>query len=85
MRFNISTDFFKLEPSLWINSEEFKKVVGVVKNLSVVNAATEKAVKFIEEYNKVLTRKENEKQYLLQLVKHYHKKYPSHTKTSLKN
>lgn len=48
-----------------------------------INDAAERGVKLIEEYNNILPKKEEEKQYLLQVVTDYRKNFKSHTKTAL--
>lgn len=42
----------------------------------VVNDVAERNVKLIEEYNTILTKDEDQKQYHLQVVNEYRKKYP---------
>ena len=37
----------------------------------------------MKDYNRILTRDEEEAQFILQVVDLYRKKYPSHTKSSL--
>ena len=42
-----------------------------------------RGVKFIKDYNRVLTHDEDELQFILQVVDSYRKKYPSHSKSAL--
>jgi len=49
----------------------------------VVNDVAERNVKLIEEYNTILTKDEDQKQYLLQVVNEYRKKYPDSKKSTL--
>lgn len=82
-RFNIETNFLKLDPSKWHNESEFQKGMNIVKNLHVVNDTAERFVKLMEEYNAALTKNEEEKQYILQTVTDYRKKYGSINKSDL--
>jgi len=44
--------------------------------VKVVNDSAERGVALIEEYNSIITRKENQKQYLLQVVQDHRRKFP---------
>lgn len=82
-RFGISTNFLNEDPFKWNENEAYIEGKNIIHHLNVVNDAAERGVKLIEEYNKVLTKKEDEKQYLLQVVTDYRKNFKSHTKTAL--
>lgn len=81
--FGLSTSFLKDDPSTWETNFEFEEGWSVCKDLPVVNDAAERGVKFIKDYNKILTNDEEEKEMLLQVVEAYRKKYPSYKKSSL--
>lgn len=81
--FGLSTDFFKLDPSEWNDNEEYQTAYDFCKKLFVVNDAAERGVKFMKDYNRVLTKDEEEIQFILQVVDSYRKMYPSHTKSAL--
>lgn len=70
-------------PDVWENDENYRKALKIVQNINVNNDVAERGVKLIKDYNKILTRKEEGKQYLLQVVTDYRRKHPSHTKKSL--
>lgn len=82
-RFSISTEFFNVDPDTWETREDYQKGLKTVKNLMVVNDVAERNVKLIEEYNTILTKDEDQKQYLLQVVNEYRKKYPDSKKSTL--
>lgn len=82
-KFELETDFFELDPSEWIDNEEYKTASHFFQSLLVTNDAAERGVKFMKDYNCVLTRDEEEIQFILQVVDSYRKKYPSHTKSVL--
>lgn len=81
--FNISTDFFDIDPSDWENDDDYQSAFEFCQNLFVVNDAAERGVKFMKDYNRVLTRDEEEFQLILKIVDQYRKKFPSHKKSIL--
>lgn len=83
--FDLGTDFFELDPTIWADNEEYQTALDFCRNLFVVNDAAERGVKFMKDYNRVLTRDEEEMQLILQVVDLYRRKYPSHTKSALHN
>lgn len=51
--------------------------------MRVVNDIAERGVALIEEYNKLITINEEQKQYLLLVVKQHRQKYPNTKKSTL--
>lgn len=82
-RFGISTEFFTVDPDTWETREDYQKGLKIVKSLMVVNDVAERNIKLIEEYNTILTKDEDQRQYLLQVVNEYRKKYPDSKKSTL--
>lgn len=82
-RLKIPCEFLQRDPSIWNSLEDFQKGLLIVQNLQVVNDTAERGVKLMEEFNTVLTKKEDQKQFLLQVVKDYRKKFPYSTKKGL--
>lgn len=80
---NLSLEFLKMDLELWETNEEFQVQRKICKNLMVVNDTAERGIKFIKDFNKILTNKEEEKQFLLQVVEEYKKKYTSYNKSVL--
>lgn len=83
-RYKLSRNFLTKAPELWETDGEFIKAKSVIKNLTVVNDPAERGVKLIEDYNKLLTKDEEDLQYLVQVVESYRKQFPSHAKKNLK-
>lgn len=54
-----------------------------IEKIRSVNDDAERGVKLIQDYNQLLTKNEDDMQFLLQAVNEYRKKYPSHTKSTL--
>lgn len=82
-RFGISPQFLQVDPLYWRDTETYQKAKDIVINIKVVNDTAERGVKLMEEYNRILTNDEQEKQYLLQVVTDYKKQFDSHNKSSL--
>ncbi|KAL4097852.1 hypothetical protein QTP88_022559 [Uroleucon formosanum] len=57
---------------------------NAVAHINVINDTTERGMKLIEEYNSILTKDEEQKQYLLQIVKNYEIKYPDSNKSTVR-
>lgn len=81
-RFGICKEFLYEDPSDWNDNEDFLKGLAIVCSIRVVNDTAERGVKLIQEYNRKLTKNEEELQNLLQVVKEYTAKFPLHTKKS---
>lgn len=82
-RFGISHDFLNFNPETWPTREDFKNGLDILSKLKVVNDTAERAVKLMELYNLILSFDEEEKQFILQTVAYYHKKYSSALKRDL--
>lgn len=53
------------------------------RGLRVVNDTAERGVKLMTDFNLILARREQEKQYVLQVVEQYHCIFPSANKSTL--
>lgn len=58
--FELQTDFFDIDPSMWEDNEEYQTAFDFCQNLLVDNDAAERGVKFMKDYNRSLTRDEEE-------------------------
>ena len=69
-RLKIPCEFLKHHPFyLEVFLEDFQKGLVIVKKLKVVNDTVERGVKLMEEFNSVFTKKEDQRQFLLQVVR----------------
>lgn len=84
-RFCISTDFLEDDPSNWNNSQVYEDGAAFCHGLHVVNDLAERGVKLMTDYNKVLTKDEEGKQFLLQVVENYRSERPTFRKCDLLN
>lgn len=84
--FNItgfSSDFLTKDVNEWAEDKAYNEVKQGVRNMRVVNDIAERGVKLMDEYNKLHTNNEEQKQFLLLVVKDYRKKYPDRKKSTL--
>ncbi|KAL4147851.1 hypothetical protein QTP88_002189 [Uroleucon formosanum] len=82
-RFAINTTFLNEDYLMWANNSDYNTAVSILKNIAVKNDVAERGVKLIEDYNNKITKDESQKQYLLQVVSDYNKKYPDHRTETL--
>lgn len=80
---DIVTDFLHADPDTWDSREDYKAACLVTQNLKVINDSAERGVALIEEYNSLLTKNEEQKQYLLQVVQDHRKRFPDPRKSTL--
>ena len=59
-RFGISAGFLNCDPDLWPQQDDYKNAIKTVEHLRVVNDNAERVVALIEEYNSIITKKENQ-------------------------
>lgn len=82
-RFRAPTDFLSLDPEEWGADESYKKAKNIFEHVHVVNDSAERAVKLFSEYNFILSKDEEEKQFIVNVVQEYRSKYPSFSKADL--
>ena len=72
----MDSSFLSKPPAQWNEDESYQMVKRRVQHLRVVNDTAEWDVKLFEDYNAVLTRDEEEKQFLVQIVEANRKAVP---------
>lgn len=82
-RFCIETEFLDFDPSTWTIRDDYNEGYDFCRNLLVVNDIAERGVKLITDFNQILSDGEEDKQYLLQVVTDYRRKYPDANKSTL--
>lgn len=82
-RLGIQYSFINVDPELWSERDDYKQGRDIVHQLKVVNDLAERGVALIEEYNSILTKNEEQKQYLLQIVQDHRQRFPDCKKRSL--
>ena len=74
--------FFSTNPASWEDDEHYAVVKPIVSSIRVVNDIAECGVVLIDEYNKLHTNDEEQKQYLMLVVKEYRKHYSDRNKAT---
>jgi hypothetical protein len=78
-----AASFLAKQPRDWMSDAIYIDMLDRVKHLRVVNDCSERAIALIQTFNCSITKDENQKQYLLQLVEQHRKEYPHYTKAVL--
>ncbi|CAB0016747.1 unnamed protein product [Nesidiocoris tenuis] len=79
----LSPDLLEREVVTWESDPEYLHIKNIVSSMRVVNDIAERGVALMEEYNKLHTQNEEQKQYLLLTVKEFRKKFPDSRKSTL--
>ena len=79
----ISSGFLKKKVEDWEDDAEYQKSRQLVRCMRVVNDIAERGVALMDEYDKIHTNNEEQKQYLLLLIKEYRMKFPDSNKSTL--
>ena len=75
-RLKIDSTFLSKHPSTWDEDMSYNFGLKVVKSLKVVDDTTERGVKLITEFNNLLTKDDQQLQYLLPVVTEYRNTFP---------
>src|SRR6218665_275094 len=67
----LDEEFLEHDPSEWDNLEQYKRSQDICRSVKVVNDFAERGVALIQQFNGSLTRDEEQKQFLLQVVEHH--------------
>lgn len=71
------------DPTEWDEHDSFRHATKVIKGLAVVNDRAERGVALIQDYNKKLTKDEDQLQFLLQVVSEHRRQFPDCTKRNI--
>jgi len=74
--------FLEIDPAEWINNEDYTRSQAICRSMRVVNDLAERGVALIQHFNASITRDEEQKQYLLQVVEDHRSLFVSPTKES---
>jgi hypothetical protein len=76
-------DFVTKDPSEWEQEPTYKAAKAAAQCLRVVNDIAERGVALMDEYNTLHTNNEEQKQFLLLVVKNYRQNHPDRNKSTL--
>lgn len=82
-RFEIDTEFLNTDPDVWCENSHYLKAKKIVNSFKVVNDTAERGVKLIQDFNSCLTKDEEQRQFLLQVVSECRKIFPDSSKATL--
>src|SRR6218665_717760 len=82
-KLELSTEFLAVDPSTWESRSDYQNSVEKVRALKVVNDFAERGVALVQSYNRLLTKNEDELQFILQVVEEHRRKYPDTLKRTL--
>jgi hypothetical protein len=80
---NKAQGFLVRDPKDWCEDPSYQELRTAASVMTVVNDSAERAIALMQQYNSSLTKNEEQKQYLLRLVKRHRKAYPSCSKAML--
>ncbi|KAK0040312.1 hypothetical protein Bpfe_030260 [Biomphalaria pfeifferi] len=78
-KLQIGHSFLVLPPEQWNDNTDYQKGKQRINDLRLVNDTAERKVKLFEDYNRLLTKNEKEKQFILQVVEANRKVIPAQT------
>ncbi|KAK0062645.1 DNA repair protein RAD51 3 [Biomphalaria pfeifferi] len=79
----LQTSFMSKNPSEWDEDETYQCALRTVKGLAVVNDRAERGVALIQDYNKKLTKDEEQLQFMLHVVSEHRRLFPDCNKSGL--
>lgn len=74
--------FLEVDPGEWKTNEDYTRSQAICRSMRVVNDLAERGVALIQHFNASITRDEEQKQYLLQVVEDHRNSFVSPTKES---
>src|SRR5271170_3421204 len=77
------TDFLVNDASTWLQNPSFQNARKVVSSLTVINDCAERGIELASSFNSSLTKSEQEKQCLLQVVGQHRKEFPDTKKLTV--
>src|SRR5215469_7589536 len=83
-KLRLDTSFLNEDVRVWYKIEGFQSAQAIIKSLKVVNDNAERGVALIKTYNRLLTKNE-ELQFLLQVVAEHRRVYPMFVKKHSSN
>jgi hypothetical protein len=79
---NLDTDFLSHDVETWPQQSSLQEALKIVQALKVVNDSAERAIALAANFNLSLTKREDEKQYLYQVVEAHRKQFPNANKST---
>lgn len=80
---NVPQNFLTKCPDTWDSDNDYIAGKRKVRSLKVVNDAAERGVALIQQFNGILTKQEDQKQFLLQVVDKHRHDFPNSNKATV--
>jgi len=80
---NLPHNFLKNHPSTWENDDEYIQLRKRIQELKVVNDTAERGIALFQSFNSVLSKHEDQKQYIMQVVENHRHRFPNSNKSTL--
>jgi hypothetical protein len=80
----INADWLSKSPSQWNLDSDYLVAEDFVHHTKVVNDLAERAIKLIQDFANGITKDEEQRQYLLQVVENHRRSIPDFQKKTLK-
>jgi hypothetical protein len=80
---DLSQDFLNEDPYTWESNTAYIAAEEIAKNLSVTNDTAERGVALMNEYNGLLSKTEEQTQFILQVVKEHRRLFPDARKSTV--
>lgn len=81
----LSSDFLNIAPEHWAENDSYKLCCDTIKSIKCVNDIAERGIALIQKYNRTLTKDEEQKQFILQIVQLHRQQYPNCNKLNFIN
>ena len=81
----VDDGFLALPVETWCDTPSYNAAAALVQNLSCVNDCAERGVALMQLFNESITKDEQQKQYLLQVVERHRKNFKNCNRESLRN
>ena len=81
----IDDGFLAVPVHLWSDTPSYITAAALVKNLVCINDCAESRIALIQKFNETITKDEQQKQHLLQVVEYHRKLFKNCNRDSLKN
>jgi len=80
---NIESGFLLVDPDNWESRPDYPAATELVRSLKVVNSMANRGVALMQNFNKTLTKDEEQQQFILQVVERHQKLFPNSLKTTV--
>ena len=80
---NIDANFLDVPVENWSDTPSFQVAVVFVRNLVCINDSAERGVALVQHFNETITKDEEQKQFLLQVVEQHRKNFAEYNRELL--